>query len=86
MAEIIRHDINALEKALDEGVIRLVFLKLDGDWRTANATRCPDNMPDDYKPKGTKSAPFSVLPFFDVDKQEWRCLRKDRLVGYIELE
>lgn len=81
----IKHDVEGLEQALGERVIQIVFYKLDGTMRTARATRCPSDIPADLRPKGKRAPSELVLTFFDTDLCEWRCLRRDRLIGYIDI-
>ncbi len=81
----IKHDVEGLEQALGERVIQLVFYKLDGTMRTAHATRCPSEIPESLASKGKRAPSELVLTFFDVDLGEWRCLRRDRLIGYIDV-
>lgn len=81
----IKHDIEGLEQALGERVIQIVFYKKDGTLRTARATRSPNEIPTALAPKGKRSPSELVLTFFDTDLCEWRCLRRDRLVGYIDI-
>lgn len=80
----IKHDVEGLERALGERVIQLVFYKLDGTMRTARGTRCPNEIPTALAPKGKRAPSELVLTFFDTDLGEWRCLRRDRLIGYID--
>ena len=80
----IKHDVEGLERALGERVVQLVFYKKDGTFRTAHATRCPNEIPEVLAPKGKRAPSSLVLTFFDVDISEWRCLRRDRLIGYID--
>ena len=66
-----------LRKALLNGIVRFRFIKINGDVRDAKGTLHPLLIPEDKTPKGTSTATpnFSSMPFFDLDKQEWRAFR-----------
>ena len=66
-----------LRKALLNGVVRFRFIKLNGDVRDALGTLHPLLIPADAVPKGTSTAApnYSSMPFFDLEKQEWRAFR-----------
>ena len=67
----------SLRTALARGIIRFRFVKTNGDVREAKGTLHPLLIPADKAPKGTGSAKpnFSTIPFFDLDKQDWRAFR-----------
>ncbi len=67
----------ALHSVLKNGILRFRFTKANGDVREAKGTLHPLLIPEDKKPKGTGSAKpnFSTIPFFDLDKQDWRAFR-----------
>ena len=66
-----------LRKALLNGIVRFRFVKLNGDIREALGTLHPLLIPADQAPKGTSTAApnYSSIPFFDLEKQEWRAFR-----------
>ncbi len=81
---MIVHDIDQLETRLAEGEVRLVFMKKDGTVREARGTRASHLIPPQNRPKGVRRPSPQVLCFFDLDKGEWRCLRRDSLLGFVE--
>lgn len=77
-----------LKKALYEGVVLFQFVKKDGTLRNARGTTCPDLLPADNVPKGTRKpetqAKFDrqTVAFYDIDKKAWRCMRIDTIWSY----
>ncbi len=83
----INRDIDALEARLNESdCVRFVFVKLDNSIREAHGTRRLLAIPHDLWPKGMRKASPGVLTFYDIDKGEWRCLRRSSLLGWFEVE
>lgn len=71
--------------ALREGVVNLSFEKVkDGAVRVMNATL--RDIPEDKMPKGgtvdQSVGGDSTLRVFDVDIQEWRSFRIDKLISF----
>ena len=56
-------DINDLRKALNEGIVIFQFVKKDGTLRAARGTTCPDLVPTDDTPKGTRTALVQRLSY-----------------------
>ena len=71
----------ALKLLLKQAVIEVVFKKADGDSRSMNCTLAKHKLPDyeDQKESTRKPNP-DVCVVFDVDKQEWRSFRWDRIL------
>lgn len=61
-----------------QGIVSFQFIKLDGTLRTAHGTIKGDLVPPT---KGT-GRPFvkGQQTYYDTDKGDWRCYKKDRLV------
>ena len=77
---MIQEDIEKLELALTQGVVKIKFEKKDGSLREMNATLNP-NMIVEYEKKTdkTKEKNKDVMPVFDVDINEWRSFRLDSI-------
>ena len=65
--------------ALSNGFARFTYYKKDGSTRTAIGTRSPSLIPTDKLPKGdmsdgaaTREDSANAIPYFDLDKNEWR--------------
>lgn len=82
--DAVNHDINKLYDTLRERVVRFVFLKKSGEFRIASGTLNPSLIPFESHPKGKRKSSKKVLCFFDTDKQAWRCLLRERLMGFVE--
>ena len=82
----INNDIDSLEKALNERAeVRFVYVKkTDNSIREARGTRRLDCIPECDHPKGRRKSRPSVLTYYDLDRQGWRCLLRDQLLGWIE--
>ena len=81
-------DINDLRKALYEGIVIFQFRKKDGTLREARGTTCPDLVPTDDVPKGTRTpvqkAAYraKTVAFYDIDRKAWRSMRIDTIWSY----
>ena len=65
--------------ALNNGFARFTYYKKDGTTRTALGTRSLSLVPVDKLPKGdmsdgaaTEDDSVKAMPYFDLDKNEWR--------------
>jgi len=65
--------------ALSNGFARFTYYKKDGTFRTALGTRSLSLVPTDKLPKGdmsdgeaTQEDSVKAIPYFDLDKNEWR--------------
>lgn len=64
--------------------VRIVFVKTDGTLRVMRATLDLDNLiNEEYHPKNEKERKKNpdVQVVFDLDKNEWRSFRWDKLVS-----
>lgn len=69
---------NHVLDALRDGILNVVFTKIDGTQRNLICTLNEDRIPADKKPKGTKSAKNdAALPVFDMENNSWRSFRWD---------
>ena len=69
---------------LQNGFVTFSFIKKDGTHRIATGTLYPHLIPVDKMPKssGDERTPnFSVINYFDLDKQDWRSFRIDEFTG-----
>ncbi len=81
-------DINDLRKALYEGIVIFQFQKIDGTLREARGTTCPDLVPSDDVPKGTRTPEqqaayrAKTVAFYDIDRKAWRSMRIETIWSY----
>lgn len=68
-------DASQLSEKLSSGVTTFAFKKVGGDLRTAIGTTNLSLIPIAHHPKGTIKKE-RTLPFFDIEKREWRALNK----------
>ena len=70
---------------LQNGFVTFSFIKKDGTHRMATGTLYPHLIPVDKHPgtsSGDQRTPnFSVINYFDLDKQDWRSFRIDEFTG-----
>lgn len=78
--------ISGLESALRHNIVEFEFIKKNGDVRTATGTLNPKWVARNTKwsSRGGVSSP-KVLPFYDIDKMEWRSLRRDATINNIKI-
>lgn len=62
---------------LHEGNVHFQFVKSNGELREATGTTLLDNVPSDSHPKGVRDSSSNVIVFFDLDKGEWRSVKRD---------
>jgi hypothetical protein len=63
-----------LRKELSNGITDFAFIKKDGSVRVAKGTTNLAFVPMEKHPKGTGKASDKVLAYFDLEKDNWRCL------------
>ena len=83
---VISHDIVALEEALKERVVHMVYVKKNGAMRDAHGTRATHLIPEGYRAQGRRKPSPLVLTYWDTDRGGWRCLLRDRLMGWVAPE
>lgn len=71
--------VDELRARLREGAVKFAFRKKDGTLRLAYGTLDMSKVPDEKHPKGGTASP-KVMPFFDLDKFEWRSVSVDQLI------
>lgn len=77
-------DCEALRAALHQGLCRIIYKKKDGNVRVASGTTDLSRVPESQHPKGKRKPAQGVVTYYDIDKEEWRCLLEENLVGYSE--
>lgn len=72
-----------IDEALHNGQVEIDFEKKDGTIRHMIATLVGSLIPSEKTPKGVKQYNHDVIArVFDVEKQDWRTITKDRLLGW----
>jgi hypothetical protein len=66
--------VNELRNRLREGVVKFFFQKKNGQLREAIGTTKLEAIPNEKHPQGIRQSPPSVVTFFDIEKQSWRCV------------
>ena len=65
-----------LKAAMKKGIVKFFFDKVDGTVREAFGTLDERVVPSSG---GSRSASPSVVPYWDTEKQAWRCFKKVNL-------
>ena len=75
---------------LSNHVVKFSYFKQDGSIREAMGTTNTFFIPFDKRPKGDMSdgmgiEQYKTIPYFDLDKKEWRSFKIVNFIGYVEL-
>jgi hypothetical protein len=79
-----------LLEQLGKGEVRFEYLKANGELRKARGTLCHGISPelDSYEFKDDKpdvgQKDFGIIVYFDLDKEEFRSFKAERLIGWNE--
>ena len=78
----------SLRRALRNNWCGFVFIKEStGEYRVALGTTHEAYIPSEKQPKGKRPPRKTTIPFWDLEKHEWRSLKRSALIGYwIEAE
>lgn len=73
-------DLIMLENQLSHSRVKIEFIKLDGTYRVMVCTKSFNIIPTDHYPSGSQTnVNQEVFRVFDLEKQGWRSVRKDRI-------
>lgn len=78
-----------LREALKNGVVRFSYFKQDRSIREARGTLCATLIPMDKLPKGKpievdERPNYKSIPYYDLDKCEWRAFSITNFIGFVE--
>lgn len=87
---IVKHAKTDLRSLLQVAEVEVIFKKADGSTREMRCTTDMDRIPEDKQPAGTSKVADSrhdpkLFKVFDLDKQDWRSFREERVVQYEEV-
>ena len=66
---------------LSNHVVKFSYFKQDGSIREAMGTTNLFFVPSN----GTAIEQYNTIPYFDLDKKEWRCFKIVNFIGYVEM-
>ena len=70
----------ALTQMLKEQILKVTFLKLDGDQRIMTCTKSLNYIPERSRPNNTsKPSKPGTINVWDIDADNWRSFRYDRV-------
>jgi len=74
-----------LTEMLQNQILEVTFLKLNGDRRVMTCTKVREKIPEQYHPKGQKSPKAGTVNVWDVNAQGYRSFRYDRVQAVKEV-
>lgn len=80
----VNNDLDAMRELMKTGWVQFVYAKKDGSIRIAEGTLCLSEVPGDLQPKGLRSPSPEVFTYYDLEKEGWRCFRREMIMGFIE--
>jgi hypothetical protein len=69
----------ALTQMLREQILKVTFLKLDGDQRIMTCTKSMDYIPENKRPTSTRASKPGTINVWDLVADDWRSFRYDRV-------
>ena len=69
----------ALTQMLKEQVLKVTFLKLDGDQRIMTCTKSMDYIPETKRPNNVRLGKPGTINVWDLTANDWRSFRYDRV-------
>lgn len=73
-------DRNEIRNLIWSGICEVTFRKSDGEIRDMMCTRDIMYIPDEKLGSSNRKLPEDSLPVWDLNKEEWRSFRYDRLL------
>ena len=64
---------------LREQILKVTFLKLDGDQRVMTCTKDMNFIPEDKRPTSSKPSKPGTINVWDLTADAWRSFRYDRV-------
>ena len=86
MIEVKLDMVAELKHMMQDDVVHFVFCKVDGTERHAYGTRASDIIGQHelhglkYQEKPKSKPAFGTFSYFDIEREDWRCFRVDRLL------
>ena len=68
-----------LTQMLREQILKVTFLKLDGDQRIMTCTKSMNFIPEDKRPTSSKPGKPGTINVWDLTADAWRSFRYDRV-------
>ena len=82
--EELDNELKKLRLKLRDGEVSFKFLKKDGSTRKARGTLKKDLIPEEHRTDERRKAKSDIVfNYFDLDKEDWRCFRRE---NFLEIE
>jgi len=81
------YSFKTMKEELNKGICEVTFTKKNGEERVMPCTLVFDNIPEEYRPKGTGSMHRSqdTIAVWCMDKESWRSFRVDSVTKFERL-
>ena len=80
----LENQLTKLRMKLRDGEVKFTFMKKDGSKRHARGTLKQSLIPEEHRSDDRrKQTSELVFNYFDLDKEDWRCFRKE---NFLEIE
>lgn len=80
----LKNDISKLRAKMRDGEVTFEYEKKDGTKRKARGTLKKDLIPQKFADDKRRRPSEDVFHYFDLDKEDWRCFRKDNFLGIVK--
>jgi hypothetical protein len=82
--EELDNELKKLKLMLKDGEVKFTFMKKDGTKRHAKGTLKQSLIPKEHRTdERRKQTSDLVFNYFDIDKEDWRCFRRE---NFLEIE
>ena len=81
MATFKTTNVEELQNLLHKGIVSFEFIKKDGTTRQAKGTLLAEHLPAPKADSKPHKKNDNVVVYFDLDKNEFRSLRKEAFIG-----
>ena len=83
--DALEKELSKLRLKMRDGEVKFEFEKKDGSVRTARGTVKNDLIPKEHRSDERKRSTSDVVfNYFDLDKDDWRCFRKENFLGIVK--
>jgi len=79
-------NIDEMKTALKGGIVKVTFIKANGEERQMNATLDPQYLPEqkeESKKSTTRKVSTTSIPVWDMEKSAWRSFRVDSVTSFV---
>ena len=82
--EELDNELSKLRAKMRDGEVQFKFKKKDGSVRTAIGTLNKKLIPKEFVNDERRKPSDVVMNYFDVEKEDWRCFRKENFLEIVK--